>query len=109
MLDSKKKISAQEFDVFLKKGIKKTSKHFRISFIVSKNKDYTKYAVVISKKIAKSAVERNKNKRKIYKIISQIYPQFLDKKYVFIFIQKNILKINENELKEEISLLLKKK
>ena len=108
MLSSSKKISSQVFKVKLKKKSFKT-KHFIISYVETKKKIETQYAVIISKKVGKTAVLRNKNKRIIYNIISQTYPQFLSMQYCFIYIQKDISKINYQDLIEELYTFLKKK
>ena len=109
MLPSCKKISSEEFTEFYRKSKRKFSKNFIISTISGEINEKPKCAVVISKKIAKTAVLRHKNKRKIYKILSQLYPQFSDLKYIFISLQKNIENISDSELENEISELLLKK
>ena len=106
MLSSDKKISSQEFNNFYKKAQRKFSKNFIISLISSKTKQKTKFAVVVSKKLIKTAVLRHKNKRKIYKILSQLYPQFSNIKYGFILLQNNIENIDEVDLEKELSSLL---
>lgn len=112
MLAAEYKITSQEFNNFFKKGIKKSSKRFRISVILDANGEKPKYAVVISKKVLKTAVSRHENKRKIYKIIRQLYPQFLTLKYGFIFIQQDIRTVSEDiliaDLKDLLSSCIKK-
>lgn len=106
MLLSSKKINSVEFKNFLNKGRKKSSKYFKVSIVNDKKYRYSKYAVVINKKIAKTAVLRHKNKRIIFRIISQIYPQFLDNKYTFIFIKQDVGSVNKEELKRDLLVLL---
>ena len=102
MLAAKNKISSQEFADFYKQDKKGFSQHFRVSVVLDENVAESKYAVIISKKVAKTAVLRHKNKRKIYKIIRQIYPQFSQVKYGFVFIQRDIAGIDEDLLKSEL-------
>lgn len=108
MLARKQKISSEEFKEYYKKGKKIFSQHFRITLVLGNTPENSKYAAVINKKTAKTAVLRNKNKRKIYKILRQIYPQFPQVKYGFIFIQKNIINIDEEILGKEITENMKK-
>ncbi len=106
MISSSKKINSEEFKKFFNKGERKISEFFRISIIKQKDKAKSKYSVILSKKKIKTAVLRNKNKRIIYEIISQIYPQFLNNKYTFILLNKDISKINKDLLKIDLIKIL---
>jgi len=102
MLEAGLKITSQEFNEYFKKGSHKSSKFFRTSVVFGVKGDIPKYAVVISKKVLKTAVTRHENKRKIYKIIRQIYPQFSDFKYVFILIQQDIRVVDNDVLRDDL-------
>lgn len=102
MLSRNQKISSEEFKNFYSKGKRSFSENFRFSVVFGENNDVSRYAVVVSKKIAKTAVLRQKNRRKVYKILREIYPQFPQVKYGFIFIQKNIADLDEKILYNEI-------
>ncbi len=102
MLSSNQKIKIKDFKGFYKKGKKNTSKNLRSSIIYSNVKCSPLYAVIIDKKTVKTAVSRNKNKRKIYKILRQLYPQFSFIKYGYIFIKKNITNIKNEDILKEI-------
>ena len=73
-----------------------------------KNKKEVRFSFVVSKKISKKAVERNKFRRigynTIQKNISSIKEGFL----VAVFIKKSATKISKKELEKEIIFLLKK-
>ena len=109
MLSKENKISSREFKDFFKKGVRNSSKNFNISIIFKKNNEKSKYAIVVSKKVLKTAVLRNKNKRIIYKILRQLYPQFLYIKYAFIFIKNDISTVEISELTKELREILYKK
>lgn len=109
MLAAKYKITSGEFKQFFNKGSRRSSKHFRITTTSGEDVNFSKYAVVISKKVLKTAVSRHENKRKIYKIICQLYPQFLSLGFVFIFIQKDIRGVSGDQLEVEIKYLLSEK
>lgn len=108
MLQSKNKISSTEFNQFYTPGKKSFSKNFRVSVVLGQDSDEPKYAVVISKKVVKTAVSRHKNKRKIYNIIRQIYPQFSSVKYGFVFIQRDISLVDDSVLKSELLEIFRK-
>lgn len=111
MIPSIYKINSVEFKKFYNKGINKNSKHIRVSFVYKKMNEsiFSKYTVVVGKKISKSAVIRHKNKRKIYNILKEIYPQFSYLKFVFIFIKTDVLNVDEKEIKNQIVELLSKR
>ncbi len=102
MLKATQKISSREFTQFYRKGKKINTEHFRVSLVNTSKKENPKFAVVVSKKVAKTAVLRNKNKRRIYEILRQLYPQFSGVKYGFFFIQKDISRVDFYKLKSEI-------
>jgi ribonuclease P protein component len=102
MLKASQKISSQEFKIKHKKIKKIKTENFNITLVYNKENKITKSAVIVSKKIIKTAVLRNKNKRIIYKILRQLYPQFFGIKYIFIFLKKDISLVDHNLLKEEL-------
>ena len=108
MLSSDKKISSQEFNTFFKKGIRSSSKNLSASLFFKEKEEKSKFAVVISKKTAKTAVLRHQNKRIIYNIIRQLYPQFENIKYCFFLIKRDIKNVDEKELSKEILSILEK-
>ena len=71
-------------------------------------RDPSRFSFVVSKKVAKKAVDRNKLRRigygVIQKEISRIKKGFL----VVVFIKKSAAKLSKNELKKEIMSLLQK-
>lgn len=108
MISSLYKINSVNFKKFYNKGIIKNTKYLRVSYIPKKIDEniFSHYAVVVGKKISKSAVIRHKNKRKIFNILKEIYPQFSHLKFIFIFLKKDILNISEKEIEKEILKLL---
>ena len=62
-------------------------------------KGFTRVAVVVSKKVAKTAVERNRIRRRVYEVV-RINLDGLPKKYDYIFVvyDKNIGKMPFGEL-----------
>ncbi len=72
MLASKNKLKLnRDFDKIFKTGHAYYGRFIGVK-IITNNKDYNKYAVLVSKKKEKSAVKRNLIKRKIYNKIKVI-------------------------------------
>lgn len=59
-----------------KKGEIIRSKNFSIKFIRNKIKKNSRIAVIVSKKIAKHAVKRNRIRRRVYEVIRLNLPKF---------------------------------
>lgn len=59
-----------------------------------------KVAVVVSKKISKKAVERNKIRRKMYLMIGKNMNIFLEGARVLFLVKKNILNRSEAEMEK---------
>lgn len=95
----------KEFEAVFKKGKTRAGKLVFLK-ILKNNLDDNRFGIVVSKKISKKAVNRNKIKRRLKEIIRQINiksgfdivivakPEILDKKY--------------QEIKDELEELLKK-
>jgi ribonuclease P protein component len=81
-----------------------------VSLRYSKNKPDRKYrvAVVVGKKVNKSAVQRNKIRRRIYEIVRQSENIENGKDYVFTVYSDKILDLPHNELVNQIDDLSKK-
>ena len=60
---------------------------------------FTRVAVVVSKKVAKTAVRRNRIRRRIYEAIRQNF-EFLPEKrdYIFVVYAEDVLKMPYSEL-----------
>lgn len=84
------------------------SKLITLKFLHNNYRQYSRVAVVVSKKVEKTAVGRNRIRRRIYEII---YHQLLNFKMVLdlvIIVQQNELnKLNYLELKTKIETALR--
>ena len=81
------------------------SEYFFIQYKPSTNK-VSKFTVVISKKVEKAAVKRNKIKRRIREIIkNELYP-FKKPLFMVIHVKKGIGDLNFNKYKIELQNLL---
>lgn len=86
----------------------KTIRTPKISLVFAKNsRNHQRFAVVISKKVIKSAVGRNRVRRRVYEAIRLNLPEFKDKKdCIFVIYSKTIKEMSFEELKDLISNLL---
>ena len=108
MLPSINKLPRQQFDAVFTKTASVFSKHLTLRYSRDGIENNSRFSVVVSKKVVKEAIERNKIKRQIYGIL-QKYTKIIQKPYIGIFLVKkacNLLSLPE--LKEEILFLLKK-
>ena len=83
-----------------KKG--KTIRCPKMSLVFLPNsKGFTRVAVVVSKKVEKSAVGRNRIRRRIYEII-RLNMEYLPKKtdYIFVVFNKDVMKMDYSELEK---------
>lgn len=66
---------------------------------VDNNRGFTRMAVVISKKVIKSAVGRNRVRRRVYEALRQNF-EYIPKKrdYIFVVYSKDILNMPYNNL-----------
>ncbi len=103
MLSSKDRLRSREVREVFEKGKRRTAPTFSIIFLPST--DRTAFAVTVSKKTAKNAVDRNKIRRRIYSILSKI-KNFKTKVHAVFVPRKEILKtpfdVLEKEIKESL-------
>ncbi|MEK7134186.1 MAG: ribonuclease P protein component [Patescibacteria group bacterium] len=75
MLPQKRRISKAEFQSHARSGARRNGKYFSITIVFGKAGTPTKCAVVVSGKISKKAVVRNKVKRRAYEALAQHTPK----------------------------------
>ncbi|RYF29650.1 MAG: ribonuclease P protein component [Chloroflexi bacterium] len=82
-----------------KNGQAERSRTITLKHIENPRRKHTRVAVVISKKVLKSAVLRNRVRRRVYEIIRQDLPQ-LDTSYdlVFLIFSGEVLTMPHDEL-----------
>ena len=63
----------------------------------------TRFAVVVSKKVLKSAVARNRVRRRLYEAIRLNFDNFKHQRdYIFVVYDKNLLKLPFSELEHQL-------
>ena len=95
-------------------GVQYTYKHGKtirtpkISLVHNDNdRGFQRFAVTVSKKVARTAVDRNRIRRRVYEAIRLELPGFTAKKdNIFVIYSKDIIKMDFEELKALIHSLL---
>jgi ribonuclease P protein component len=108
MLSKARKIKREDFPRNFKDG--KTYNSLNISLFVSKNKtkSLSRFSFVVSSKVSKKAIKRNKLKRRGYYIINKNKKIIKNNFYVVLFFKKGSVNLNFKEINNEIMFLLNK-
>ncbi|MCX6754160.1 MAG: ribonuclease P protein component [Candidatus Nomurabacteria bacterium] len=102
MLPKKKRITKDIFQTILKKGNIVSGSFFLFRYIKESN---PRYVFVVSKKIAKTATQRNSLRRRGYNILRQFK---LKNCAGIFFYKKEALHVSIGELKKDIDFILEK-
>lgn len=86
----------------------KTIRTAKMSLVFApNNRGYTRIAVAVSKKVEKSAVKRNRIRRRVFEILRKNFdmiPQKTD--YIFVVYSKDVLKMKYMDLEKELGSLV---
>jgi ribonuclease P protein component len=105
MLSKKERLSRAEFNLFFSVGRKFHGVHLGMSYVPYHE---LHASVVVSRKIEKTAVKRNKIRRRIYAILRHAKAeQDIHGVYIF-FVKKNVSAQAYDVLSEEVQTLIKK-
>ena len=82
----------------------KTVRSPKMSLVYTKNtRGFTRVAVVVSKKVEKLAVDRNRVRRRVYEVIRKNLGSFPDATdYVFVVFSRDVKRMNIGELEKVI-------
>lgn len=106
MLPKKNRITRKDFPANNRQGFRVFSQFFTI--VVYKEIKETKISVVVSKKISKSAVVRNKTRRVFYEAVKVCLDEFNKICVIVIYPKKESLSADFKEIVEELKKTLKK-
>ena len=107
MLSKQYKLNSDEHSLLAKKG--KRIHHPLITLqYMKQGVSPTKCSVVVPKKIYKTAVSRNRIRRKIAHIIKEIYPQVLPHHCVAVVVKSSLENIDNLQIKEVLESLFTK-
>jgi len=108
MLPKKNKIKKGYFSSDNKRKITFHSQYASISIEKKEDNKSSKFSFVVSGKISKKAVQRNKIKRRGYYVIKKFLPQIKTSYYVAFYIKKEIMNLRYDEFEKQILFLLNK-
>ena len=86
----------------------KTIRSAKMSLVFMKNsRKFTRVAVVVSKKVAKSAVDRNRIRRRVYEALRKNF-EYIQKEhdYIFVVFSKDVLTMSFGELERKLGELV---
>jgi len=107
MLSKKNRINKESFPDFIKKAknVSSDNMYLKTAHGFSKNKSF---AFVVSLKVSKNAVDRNKIKRRARAITQSIFKEVLSGVSTAVFFKPTIKEKKYSEMKEEMIKLYKK-
>lgn len=103
MLAKKNRLSAAEIEYAKTNGLKRNSNNFTLLY--SQTELDPKFAIVVSKKVSKKAVDRNKIKRIVREAIKANINKL--KGNYLIIARPNVLNLENEQIVKEITTLLK--
>lgn len=104
MLKKKERLTKAEFDHYFKVGRRS---HTPTLQLISHPHETFHGAVVVGKKVYKSAVKRNRLRRQLYDVLYKLHRQGVIKNQVYLVIAKPTLaRLSRHECKEELTTLL---
>ncbi len=111
MLAKKRRVKTKDFNLAFSsiKSKNYISPFFSIKVVFSG--DATKktiFSCVVSKKVANTAVLRNKTRRRIYEIIKKVLPTVKNGYTCLVFVKKEAITTDFSTLKDDFNQLLKK-
>ncbi len=108
MLSRKHRISRLSFEGVLRQGSWQHSAHLTLRTLASRSQGQARFAVSVSKKVAKKAVARNLLKRRLFSVLESVVGKVPPSTSGIFFFKKGSSDISFAMLKEEALFLLKK-
>ena len=100
MLPRSKRVSIHRFLEVIKKGEIIHSSFFTMRFVKTLSK--SRFAVSVPKKVAKTAVERNKIRRRVYTVLNGLIPQLEHGNYVVLIMKSGSEKLSILDLERKM-------
>jgi len=97
----------KEFERVFKKG-KSAKKDFLFIKFIKNSLDTTRFGFIVSRKISKKAVVRNKVKRRLREATREMLPEIKPGYDIVVVAQRGIEKLNFFQIKDNLKELLKK-
>lgn len=103
MISKKHRLTTPRFDAVFASGVVFRSKHFLVRILP--NSPTPAFAVVVGKKIAKTAVQRNALRRKVFQCLSRYIQEKKNMRGEYVFFLRSA-DISTDELCDEIHRVL---
>lgn len=100
MLPHSQRINTSLFKEIMEKGRFSHGNLFLFRFVKYEGK--SRLSVSVSKKVAKSAVDRNKIKRRVYSLLRGMIDKIKPGYKVIVFVKTNIDKVNFDQLNKDL-------
>lgn len=108
MLPRSKKINTQLFKEVFDKGKIYHFNYFFVKVLKLNKEEKSKFTVVSSKKITKTAITRNLLRRRFFNIIKEIYKELPSSIAIIFFLKKGAGNLKFEDLKQEIIKIFEK-
>ena len=110
MLSSKRRVQKGLFSSVLKDGKSLNFPTFSIKYAYNPEliKKESLFSIVVSKKITKTAVLRNKIRRQAYSVLKDLFPEIKKNYIVTFFLRDSIIGVSFDQLRISITDALKK-
>ena len=106
MLPRHQRVSTPLFKKVLEEGRTIHSPHFSLRLVPSHNTLPSRFSISVSKKVIKTAVARNKLKRRILACVELFYPRITGSYLGVVFSKKGAEALEYKEIQKEIISLL---
>lgn len=103
MVATQNRISRAQFPTYFTSGKRFHSEHFTV--VYTKATDF-QVSVVVSKKVAKSAVDRNRLRRRAYGVVERLGKESTMSGVYIILLKPGALKVTRLALQSELTALL---
>lgn len=97
----------RDFQKLYKSGQRHSSPNFTLYYLASKL-EYSRVGFVVSKKVSKSAVVRNKLRRRTTAVLESVYSDLVQSFDMIILIRRDFNNLSPQDLQAELRALLKK-
>lgn len=108
MLPRKQRVRTAAFTDLVTKSALTSSPFFSLRSVSLKEDKISECAVVVSKKVAAAATDRNKIRRRCYHALRDLSPKIKKSYRMVLFVKKGAEKLPFTQLSEEIRLILSK-
>lgn len=105
MFKKSSRIDKKDVGKVIKEGVAYHSPSFLLK-VLKNTEEKTLFAVVVSKKVSKTAVGRNKNKRRVREVLKKALKEKKEHNFYIVILKKDLNKSLFGDIKNELIKLL---